>query len=78
MEKATLIRTSLLVVALVNQFLTANGITPIDEEATANLVATIFTAVTAIWAWWKDNDITKKAIRRKKEIKNQAKKKGKK
>lgn len=69
MTKGTIIRTILLLVALINQFLVLKGITPIDEQATAEFLSYVFTVGAAAWAWWKDNDITKEAIERKKEIK---------
>lgn len=73
MDKGTITRTVLLVVALVNQFLVLKGITPIDEQATAEFLSYVFTVGAASWAWWKDNDITKTAIERKKELKKKTK-----
>ena len=57
--KETLIRTAVLVLALVNQILTACGVDllPISEE----WVASVITALAALWAWWKNNSFTKEA-----------------
>lgn len=62
-KKDTLIRTLVLVVALINQLLTAWGYSPlpIDDALIEQLVSTIFTAGAAIWAWWKNNSFTKEA-----------------
>lgn len=60
----TIARTIILALALVNQVLTACGISviPIDDESIQTIVATTFTVVTAVVAWWKNNSFTKKAI----------------
>jgi len=68
-EKVVLIRTVLLILALVNQGLTLYGYSPINAEATADFVAIVFTAVTAAWAWWSNNDVTRKARKRRQAIK---------
>jgi len=68
MDKGTLTRTILLVVALINQLLVMKGLTPINEQATAEFLAYTFTVSTSLWAWWKNNDVTQKAIERKKKI----------
>lgn len=63
MNAGTIIRTICLVLALVNQILTATGhsIIPIDDETIQALVSTIATVVTALIAWWKNNDFTEEA-----------------
>lgn len=60
MDKNTLIRFSLLLLALVNQSLTMFGypLLPFDEQVVTDIVTIIFTIVTALWAWWKNNNIT--------------------
>ena len=57
--KETVIRTALLVLALVNQILTACGVEvlPISND----LVASIITTAVALWAWWKNNSFTREA-----------------
>lgn len=63
-EVGTIIRTVLLVVALVNQVLTLTGhsVLPVSDEQLTELISTIFTVVTALIAWWKNNSFTSKAI----------------
>lgn len=63
-EAGTIIRTVLLVVALVNQVLTLTGhsVLPVSDEQLTELISTIFTVVTALIAWWKNNSFTQKAI----------------
>lgn len=63
-EAGTIIRTVLLVVALVNQVLTLTGhsVLPVSDEQLTELISTIFTVVTALIAWWKNNSFTSKAI----------------
>lgn len=62
--KETIIRTILLIVAIVNQMLTNYGKNPLpfsDEEIYSGLSAVFTIAVTA-WAWWKNNSFTKAAL----------------
>lgn len=63
-DKGTVIRTTILVLALVNQVLTVFGINPlpIDNANVELLIATAWTIVSAIWSWWKNNNITQEAI----------------
>ena len=63
-DKGTLVRTVILVLALVNQVLTVLGINPlpIDEGNLDLLISTAWTIVAAIWSWWKNNNITKEAV----------------
>jgi len=63
-EKGTIIRTILLVVALVNQALVISGknTLPFSEEQMTEFLSMVFTGVTAISAWWKNNSFTKEAI----------------
>lgn len=60
---ATWTRTALLVLAVVNQILTAAGyeVLPFSEEEVTNLVSAIFTGVTAFVCWWENNSFTDKA-----------------
>jgi len=59
--KASIVRTVLLLVALLNQVLTALGyqILPLSDETVADLVSVCFTVVTALIAWWKTNSFGK-------------------
>ena len=63
-SKETIIRTIILVIALLNQILTAAGKNPLpfsDEEIYMGLTA-IFTVAASVWAWWKNNSFTENAI----------------
>ncbi len=69
--KGTWARTIILALALINQLLTAMGYSPIavaDEDVNL-LVSTIFTIVSAVAAWWKNNSFTKSAIEADKHMK---------
>lgn len=60
----TVVRTVILVIALVNQILTAAGKNPLpfsDDEIYTGLTA-VLTVGAAVWAWWKNNSFTKNAI----------------
>ena len=60
----TIARTIILIIALINQVLTATGhsVIPIDDATVTGLISTIFTVVTAMIAWWKNNSFTSAAI----------------
>lgn len=64
-QPGTIIRTVVLILALVNQILTACGkpVLPIEEQHISDLVATGFTVITALVAWWKNNSFTLEAQR---------------
>lgn len=61
---ATIARTVILVVALVNQALTMAGksVLPISDEQIAEVISLAFTVVSALIAWWKNNSFTQAAI----------------
>lgn len=63
-SKGTIIRTICLILALVNLTLETFGkkIIPISDEQISELVTLIFTIVTSIAAFWKNNSFTKEAI----------------
>ena len=65
MKKETIIRTAILVLALINNALTLFGKSPIpiDDETLSALLSLIITTAAAIWAWWKNNSFTKHAIK---------------
>lgn len=60
----TIIRTIVLVVALVNQVLTATGKNPLpfSEDIIYELVTVLATVGASVWAWWKNNSFTSAAI----------------
>ena len=64
MTKETLIRTICLALALVNQVLAIFGISPIPiaDDTIQMLVSTAWTIVSAVWAWWKNNSVTRAAL----------------
>lgn len=75
-KKETIIRTVILVIALINQVLTATGhsIIPIEDEQITELISVVITIGASLWAWWKNNSFTKKAIEADKvleELKNE-------
>jgi len=57
------IRTLLFFVAWLNQFLVAKGDSPLpfDDAQTEFIVTTAITFVVSMWAWWKNNALTRKA-----------------
>ena len=61
----TIARTIILVLALVNQLLTATGhsVINISDESVNTLISTGFTIVTAVIAWWKNNSFTQSALK---------------
>lgn len=68
--KGTIIRTAILVLALVNQVLTMFEISPIpiDNDTVTDLISIVWTVAASIAAWWKNNSFTKKAIAADKEL----------
>lgn len=63
-KKETIIRTVLFAFALINQVLCLFGKSPIpvSDELLTNCLSTVFTVAMSIWAWWKNNSFTRKAI----------------
>lgn len=61
---ATMTRTAVLILALVNQILSATGHSPIpvDDAQLEQLISTGMTVCAAIWTWWENNSFTKEAI----------------
>lgn len=61
---STITRTAVLILALLNQILSATGHSPIpvDDAQLEQLISTGLTVGAAIWAWWKNNSFTKEAI----------------
>ncbi len=65
MDRGTVIRTIVLVIALINQLLISFGLNPIpgNEDLWYEIASTIFTAVAATIAWFKNNAVTAKGKR---------------
>lgn len=61
---ATLARTAVLALALINQLLSAIGkpLLPIDSAQLEQLISTGFTTVSALVNWWFNNSFTAAAI----------------
>lgn len=60
----TIIRTFVLVVALINQVLTATGKNPLpfSDDMIYEAVTLAVTIGASAWAWWENNSFTKAAI----------------
>lgn len=63
-KKDTIIRTVVLILALVNQILTSTGrsVIPVTDEQVTELITLVITISASVWAWWKNNSFTTKAI----------------
>lgn len=61
--KATIARTVILVLAMINTWLSQKGmpVIPIEDEAIEQTVSYIFLLVTVVANWWKNNSFTKAA-----------------
>lgn len=61
----TIIRTIVLILALVNQVLAIYGKDkiPITEDEVYQLITLAATIGSALWAWWKNNSFTQPAIK---------------
>ncbi|WP_066194506.1 MULTISPECIES: phage holin [Gracilibacillus] len=61
--KVAIIRLIVLVFVLLNQALVAFGVNPLpfSEEMIYEGVSSIATIAAGIWAWWKDNPVSKQA-----------------
>lgn len=71
-ERGTILRTSLLALALINQVLVTTGhsVLPITDATLTSIVTTGFTLVMASISWWKNNSFTQKAIAADKTMKD--------
>lgn len=63
-EYATIVRTIVLLLALINQCLVMAGkpVIPIEDATVEAVVTGLFTIGAAVWGWWKNNSFTKAAI----------------
>lgn len=73
MDKGTFIRTIILFVALINQFLVASGLNPIpgSEDVWYEVISAILTFVTGTIAWFKNNYVTAKGLEQKDVLKKE-------
>lgn len=72
MSAGTIARTLILILALVNQVLSATGraVLPIEDAQIESLVSAIWTMTAALVAWWKNNSVTTAAINADKVLKD--------
>lgn len=61
----TIIRTIVLILALINQVLAIYGKDkiPVTEDEIYQLITLVVTIGSALWAWWKNNSFTIPAIK---------------
>lgn len=66
----TIARTIILALALINQLLLVFGVQtiPIEDEMINTLVSTLWTIVSAVVAWWKNNSFRQDAIKADREL----------
>ena len=66
----TIIRTIVLIIALVNQALVIFGkeVLPFTEDQVYQFVTLVVTIGASAWAWWKNNSFTKNAIKADEEL----------
>ncbi|MBQ3090049.1 MAG: phage holin [Oscillospiraceae bacterium] len=59
----TIVRTALLLLALINQLLSAAGVAvlPIEDSQLESLITTAATIAASLWSWWKNNSFTRAA-----------------
>lgn len=62
--RATIARTIILALAIINNALAIAGKSPlpISNEEVTEVVSFVFTTAAALAAWWKNNSFTQKAI----------------
>ncbi len=68
----TIVRTVILIVALINQALAVSGhsLIPITDEEINEILTLLITVGASLWAWWKNNSFTQNAIRTDKVLDN--------
>lgn len=73
MDRGTLIRTIVLAIALLNQILVSCGLykIPGTAEQQTEVLSTLFTLVTSVIAWFKNNYVTAKGKKQKEVLKQQ-------
>ncbi|MGI2329640.1 phage holin [Planococcus sp. YIM B11945] len=71
-DRGMIIRTAVLIIALINQFLVNAGYSPLpfDDAWVETAVTTVLTIAAAIWVWWKDNRVSYQARRNEKYLKD--------
>lgn len=63
-EAGTIVRTAVLIFALINQVLTISGYNPLPfgDEEVGQAVSMLLTVGASLWTWWKNNSFTQAAI----------------
>lgn len=63
-KTGTIVRTVILVLALINQALSIAGkaVLPISDEQAEQLVTLVITIAASLWSWWKNNSYTQAAL----------------
>lgn len=63
-EAGTIVRTAVLIFALINQVLTISGYNPLPfgDEEVGQAVSMLLTVGVSLWTWWKNNSFTQAAI----------------
>lgn len=63
-ETGTIVRTVVLIFALINQVLTISGYNPLPfgDEEVGQAVSMLLTVGASLWTWWKNNSFTRAAI----------------
>lgn len=63
-ETGTIVRTAVLVFALINQVLTISGYNPLPftDDDFGQAVSMMLTVGASLWTWWKNNSFTQAAI----------------
>jgi SPP1 family holin len=71
-EKLMIIRTVVLFLAWINQYLVMKGHSPLPfSDAESEVAATaLITFLASLWAWWKNNDVRFKARRNTQYLKD--------
>ena len=61
----TIIRTVLLVIALINNALALFGKSPLpfSNEQVTQFVSILFTIAASMWSWWKNNNFSQAALK---------------
>lgn len=61
----TIVRTVILIVALINQALTVAGksLLPITDDQITEVITLAITIGASVWNWWKNNSFTQPAIK---------------
>lgn len=64
-SKATIIRTALLIFALINQALVIMGkpVLPVSDEQLQELLSLALTVGSSLWSWWENNSFTQAALK---------------